>query len=280
MEDIAKADGIRAFYLANAIGLATHPSLVAVFVGLKERIGYALERHGAALVRAWNLVFWFVEAGICAAAGRGLLKGIRQPGRGRHLALISVSLVYGIQAFAAPFHFIYLLRYLIILTPLVIIGLSRFLRSRPSLQSWVSVVLLGLALTNLYAQAINQRVKAYDAATIPEVCDWLKSHHTGPIRLACDVSLPVASVVDCLGEKVIPDYLDDETGRGLGYPISHLECGYRPAGFVLVRELGSKSTAPKGAFVEVFRTSDGQYKLLRVDPRYERERQRALYRDR
>ncbi len=280
MEDIAKAGGAMAFYWTNAIGLATHPSLIVIFVGLKARIGYALERHGTALIQAWNGMVWLVEIGISAAAGHGMIRGLWQPGRGRHLALLLVALVYGFQAFAAPFHFVYLLRYLTILTPLIIIGLSRFLQSRPSLQTWVTLVFFGLALTNLYDQAINKRVKGFDATTIPEVCDWLKSHHKGPIRLACDVSLPVASVVDGLGQKVLPDYLDDESGRGLGYPISHRECGYRPAEFVLVRELGAKSTAPTGAFVEMFRTSDGQYKLLRVDPKYERERQRALYRDR
>lgn len=277
MEDVTKGGGLVAFYWRNAVSLISHPSLIAMFFGLKAKVAYALERHGSVLMQVWNGMVSLVEIGIAAAAGSGMMRGLWQQGRGRHRALLLIGSVYGVQAFVAPFHYVYLFRYLLILTPLVIIGFSRYLRTQPRLQTWVTILVFGLAATNLYDQSINRRVKAYDATTIPEVCDWLKSHAKRPIRLACDISLPVASVVECLGEKVLPDYLDDESGRGLGYPVSHRECGYRPADFVLVRELGGKSAAPKGAFVEVFRTSDGQYKLLRVDPGYERERQEALY---
>ena len=278
IDDMATGGGPIAFYWQNLIGTLTKPSLIAIFVGLKSRVAYALQRHGPVFVQAWNAMVCIGEIGITAIAGHGMISGLRQPGRGRHLALLFIALVYAFQAFAAPFHFVYLLRYLIVLTPLVIIGLSRFLCSRPSLQKWATVLCFGLALTNLYDQAINKRVQGYDPTTISEACDWLKSHHKGPIRLACDISLPVASVVDCLGEKVLPDYLDDESARGMGYPISHRECGYQPAQFALVRALGGKSTAPAGAFVEVFRTSDGQYRLLRVSPEFERNRQMTLYR--
>jgi hypothetical protein len=276
--DAEQSGGLAILYYNNALGLLGDPCPVAAVFGLRTRILYALEHHGIWLVAAWKILVWAVEAGVSTAAIAGLLSGSRRHLSWRQIVMIFVAAIYAAQVLASPVDYIYVPRYLLLLLPLCAIGVSRWL----SLQKWAlhfaaSIFLFALVAGNLIDLVIVRKLPTFNAKTVPEVCAWLKAHHPGKVRLACGIDVPVASVVECLGQPVLPDYLGNRSERDLGYPISHRATGYQPAEYVLVRRLGLKSNAPPGAFTEVFRTSDGEFRLLRVSRVYEFEVQKQLY---
>lgn len=196
------------------------------------------------------------------------VRGFRRQANAFDWAVVAAGVAYVGQVLVMPFPAGHFQRYFFVLHPFFVIWIWRGVADSRSL--WLRRALCGLVVGTLATNAIlsvvvfrrdrDQRL----VAEFGELTAWTQANLPREAKAALNITLPVAHWFNQTKRPIVVDYFDSKWLEGS--PITHAAQGFPRTDYVVMEAIDPRAEEMPDLFSEVFRTSNGNYRMLKINP--------------
>jgi hypothetical protein len=209
---------------------------------------------------AEGLVFWFLV--ILA------IRGFRRQTSKFDWSVLWAGAAYTGQILVMPFPAGHFHRYFPVLYPFFVLWIWRGIADERNiwLKRGLVVFVTGALLTNaaLSIVVLRRDTEQRQVAEFGELTSWANGNLPTEAKVAVNITLPFMHWYASTRRPIIVDYFDAKWLAGS--PITHAAQDFPRADYVLMEGIDRRAEEMPELFSEVFRTSNGSYRIVKVDP--------------